>query len=200
MCREIRPFGFDRRSFSYVPLKISQLFAVAIALCLFPIASDAQARTTFAMDAAVGAGSARGGEFFDRDLIGARLAGSIRRLSPSGIGVFGEIAADWPSIRSGEIAICYESPRGGCVQSYPTLSGTTAIVGVIARHASWLEGQVGVGGGSLSGVFAAITASELIVFPVHHVGILAGFQWIAVPSYHGDRLGVVQSSFGLRIR
>jgi hypothetical protein len=88
----------------------------------------------------------------------------------------------------------------GCVQSYPSLSGATAMVGLIARHANWLEGQVGIGGGSLSGVFAAITSSELIVFPVHHVGALAGFRWIAVPRYRGDRLGVVLSTFGLRIR
>jgi hypothetical protein len=70
---------------------VSRWLTVAAAVCVCASASDAQRSTTFAVDAAVGAGTARGGEFVDRDLTGARLAASIRRAAirswvASGIG------------------------------------------------------------------------------------------------------------------
>src|SRR4051794_33420988 len=96
------------------------------------------------------------------------------------------------------------SPRGGCLDSYPEFSGTTAIIGVFAQPADELELRLGVGGGAYSAdgprVGAAVTQFDAALFPVRHVGVIAGARWIVVPRYHGERLSIAPWMLGLRFR
>jgi hypothetical protein len=48
----------------------------------------AQRRTTLAVDATLGAGFGKGGEFYDRQLRGARIAASLRRSGSTRVGFF----------------------------------------------------------------------------------------------------------------
>jgi hypothetical protein len=163
-----------------------------------------------AVDATLGAGFGRGGEFFDRDLRSARIAASLRRSTPTRFGFFGELAIDAPSIHlSGRPAVCYFSPRGGCLGSYPELVGPTVTGGLIAQRTNRIEARLGVGAGVFiadptglrgTGVWAAVSQADVTLFPVTHIGLIAGARWIAVPRYSGDRLSILPWAIGLRFR
>src|SRR5262245_41938838 len=178
--------------------------AVACGLALEPEQAVAQGATTVAVDATVGAGFGKGGEFYHRTLQGARIAASLRHTSPKHFGFFGEVAIDALSIGSGDLAICYFDPRGGCLPVYPELWGPTLTGGLIAQPADWVEARVGVGGGAYlaSGahVGAVVSQADVTLFPVRRIGLIAGARWIAVPRYHGDRLSILPWAVGLRFR
>jgi len=180
------------------------ILAIACELALAPKPSAAQAPMTVAVDATFGAGVGKGGEFFDRTLPGARIAASIRRSGSTRVGFFGEVAMDWISIASGHAAVCYRSPRGGCLDSYPEFAGPTAVVGLIAQPIHLLELRLGVGGAAYTAdgtrVAAALSQFDAALFPVTHVGLVAGARWIVVPRYRGDRLSVLPWMAGLRFR
>jgi hypothetical protein len=179
-------------------------------LALGPKCAAAQGRTTVAVDATVGAGFGKGGEYFDRSLGNARIAASLRPSSSTRLGFFGEFAIDAPSMQlSGRPAVCYFSARGGCLGSYPELLGSTVTGGLIAQHANRIEARLGVGGGvfivdptGLRGVRvgAAVSQADVTLFPVAHIGLIAGARWIAVPRYHGDRLAILPWALGVRFR
>jgi len=185
-------------------------FVIACGLALGPDCAAAQRRTTMAVDATLGAGFGKGGEFFDRNLGSARIAASVRRSSPTRFGFFGEFAIDAPSIQlSGRPAVCYFTPRGGCLGSYPELLGPTVTGGLIAQRANRIEARLGVGGGvfivdptGLRGtrVWGAVSHADVAVFPVTRIGLIAGARWVAVPRYNGDRLSILPWAIGLRFR
>jgi len=173
-------------------------------LALAPEQAVAQGATTVAVDATIGAGFGKGGEFYHRSLHGARVAASLRRYSPTRFGFFGEIALDALSIGSGDLAVCYFDPRGGCLPVYPELWGPTVTGGLIAQPTDRVEARIGVGGGAYlaSGahVGALVSQADLAFFPVRRIGLIAGARWIAVPRYHGDRLSILPWAIGLRFR
>lgn len=182
---------------------------VACGLALGPKCVPAQARTTIAVDATVGAGFGRGGEFSDRGLSSARIAASLRRSSPTRFGFFGELAIDAPSIHlSDRPVVCYLS-GGGCLGSYPELLGLTVTGGLIAQRTNRIEARLGVGGGAFiadptglrgTRVGAVLSQADVALFPITHIGVIAGGRWVVVPRYHGDRLTVFPWTLGLRFR
>jgi hypothetical protein len=186
------------------------LFVVACGLALAPERAAAQQRTTIAVDATLGAAVGKGGEFFDRNLGSARVAVSLRRAGPTRLGFWGELAIDAPSIHGyGEPAVCYFSPSGGCLGSYPELLGTTVTGGVIAQRANRIEARLGVGGGVFiadptglrgAGVWGTVSQADVAFFPATHVGLIAGARWVAVPRYNGARLSILPWAIGLRFR
>jgi len=177
---------------------------VACGLALGPERAVAQRRTTIAVDATVGAGFGEGGEFYDRNLQGARIAASLRRSNQTRFGFFGEIAIDALSIGSGHVAVCYRNPRGGCLPAYPELWGPTATGGLIAQPTARIEARLGVGGGVFiadgTRLGAAVSQADITLFPVTHIGLIAGARWVAVPRYRGDRLSLLPWAIGIRLR
>lgn len=145
---------------------------ILVALCgltLRPDLAPAQVRTTIAVDATLGAGFGKGGEFFDRNLTGGRIAASVRRSGPTARGFFGELALDALSLSSGHFAICYSSPRAPCSGPYPELWGPTITGGLIAQPSDRFEARVGVGVGAYvadgTRVGAALSQFDVAVFP-----------------------------------
>lgn len=179
-------------------------FVVACGLSIRSEHLAAQGRTTLAVDATLGAGFGKGGEFYDRQLTGARVAVSVRRSSRTRVGFFGDLAIDALSIASAHAAVCYPSTRGGCLDSYPELFGSTVAVGLITQTTDRIEARLGVGGGTFiadgTRVGAAVTQADVSFFPVSHLGVIAGARWIVVPRYREDRLSVLPWSIGLRFR
>lgn len=168
-------------------------------------ASAAQTRTSIAVDAALGGGFGKGGEFFDRQIAGARFGVGIRTLRSSHFGLFAEGSMDWLAWSMGHYAVCYRNPRGGCLDPYPEFSGPTLVAGVVAaRPDGRFEARAGLGGaayGAAEGprVGAAIGQLDAAAFPLRHVGLVLGARWIVIPRYRGDRLSVVPWMFGVRI-
>ncbi len=179
-------------------------FVFVCGLALGSEVAAAQGQTTLAVDATLGAGTGNGGEFFDRDLIGVRLAASLRRSGPTRVGFFGEIALDALSLTSAHAAVCYPNPRGGCLDSYPELWGPTLTGGLLIRSTDQIEARLGVGGGAFvadgTRVGAAVIQADVAFFPVRHIGAIAGARWVAVPRYRGDRLSILPWAIGLRLR
>jgi len=178
---------------------------LAITLALVPERSDAQARTSVAVDATVGGGRGKGGEYWDREIGGARLAASVRRWRSPRFALFGELSMDWLAITMGHDLVCYPSSRGGCMDPYPALSGPAAIIGVATRNSDrGLEARLGVGGGAYvaDGTRVGATVSQLdaTFFPLVHAGVVLGARWIVVPRYRSDKLSMLTWSFGLRLR
>jgi hypothetical protein len=176
----------------------------AVGLALTPVRSVAQARNTIAVDLTAGPGYGSGGEFFDRNLSGARVAASVRGSAQGRIGYFGEVAMDWLSITQGHAAVGYISSRGGFKDSYPEFMGPTGVVGIVAGGTSRFEGRLGVGGAAYDGngtrVGAILSQVDAALFPVAHVGLVAGVRWIVVPRFRGDRLQIIPWMIGLRLR
>jgi hypothetical protein len=181
----------------------------ACGFALRPERSLAQGRTSMSVDATLGAGFGRGGEYFDRDLGSARIAASLRRSSTTHFGFFGELAIDAPSIHlSDRPVVCYPS-GAGCLGSYPELLGLTVTGGLIVQHTRRIEARLGAGGGTFiadptglrgTRVGAVVSQADVSVFPATHLGLIGGARWIAVPRYHGDRLSVFPWAVGLRFR
>jgi len=182
--------------------RLITIFACGFALGVERAA--AQERITTAVDATVGGGFGNGGEFYDRSLQGARLAVSVRRSDPTRFGFFGELAIDALSITSSHVAVCYPSPRGGCLASYPDLLGPTLTGGLIVQRADRIEARLGVGGGAFVGdgvrLGAVVSQADVAVFPVTHIGVIAGTRWVVLPRYRGDHLTIVPWAIGIRIR
>jgi len=187
----------------------SIVFLVVCGLALGPERAAAQSRTTIAVDASLGAGLGRGGEFFDRDLRSARIAASLRRSGPTHFGFFGDLAIDAPSIHlSDRPIVCY--PSGGrCLGSYPELLGLTVTGGLMAQRTNRIEARLGVGGGAFiadptglrgTRVGAVLSQADVTVFPAPHLGLIAGARWVVVPRYRGDRLSILPWAIGLRLR
>lgn len=179
------------------------VLVVASGLALRPERSAAQGRTTMAVDAALGAGFGKGGEFYGRNQHSGRIAVSVRRSRPTQVGFFGEVALD-AVLPSGDLLVCYRSPRGGCLQRFPDFWGPTLTGGLIAQPIDRFEARLGVGGGALSAggtrVGAAVSQLDMAFFPVSHIGLTAGTRWIVVPRYRGDKLSVLPWAIGLRFR
>ncbi len=180
---------------------------VPIVVCGLSFSSgraEAQRRLTVAVDATLGAGTGKGGEFYDRTLAGARIAASLRRSGQRRLGFFGEVAVDALSINSSHLSICYPAQDGGCLASYPDFWGPTVTGGLIVQPTERLEARLGAGGGVLIGsptrVGAAIGQADVAFFPLSHIGLVAGARWVAVPRYRGDRLSILPWAIGLRLR
>jgi hypothetical protein len=183
-------------------------FATILLATSFTLVAErvpAQARTSAAVDATVGIGVGKGGEYIDRAIAGGRLAASLRRWQTPHTGVFGELSMDWLAVSMGHDLVCGPSPRGGCVTPYPELSGPAATVGVVTgRTDGRFEARLGAGGGAYGAdgtrVGAVVSQLDASVFPVSHVGLIAGARWIVVPRYRSDKLSMVTCAFGLRLR
>lgn len=176
---------------------------LACGLALVPEPTAAQGRTTVAVDATVGAGFGKGGEFYGRNQQSGRIAVSVRRSRLTQVGFFGEVALD-AVVPSGDLLVCYRSPRGGCLQRFPDFWGPTLTGGLIAQPIDRFEARLGVGAGAFSAggtrVGAAMSQLDMAFFPVSHIGVIAGTRWIVVPRYRGDKLSVLPWAIGLRFR
>jgi hypothetical protein len=190
-------------------MTVSRRFALglilAVAASVSPHGAQAQARTSVSIEAALHAGSGKGGEFFDRDVVGARLGLSVRRWRNPTLGVFAEGSMDWLQLRSGHVTVCYLSSRGGCLGEYPEFAGPTAVVGLVARRMNRLEMRAGLGGAAYAPtngprVGAVVSQVDAAVFPIAHIGLVLGARWIVIPRYRGDRLSVIPWAFGMRVR
>jgi hypothetical protein len=179
------------------------VLVVACGLALGPERTAAQGRTTIAVDATLGAGFGKGGEFYNRAQQSGRIAVSVRRSRSTQVGLFGEVALD-AVLPSGDLLVCYQSPRGGCLQRFPDFWGPTLTGGLIAQRIDRFEARLGVGGGALSSggsrVGAAVSQLDVAFFPLSHIGLITGTRWIVVPRYRGDRLSVLPWAIGLRLR
>jgi hypothetical protein len=148
------------------PTKAFALLAAVFALGAHRM--NGQVPFAIAVEATAGAGPAKGGDFHDRSVIGARLAVSVLRQQANGIGLFGELAADWSPELGGD-AVCYISSRGGCQPDFPQFSGPTARIGVIARG-DGAETRLGIGGAAYaadgSRVGAMVTQLDVAIFPL----------------------------------
>ena len=92
---------------------------------------------------------------------------------------------------------------------YPELLGLTVTAGFIAQRTNRIEARLGFGAGAFivdptglrgTRVGAMLSQADVTLFPVTHIGLIAGARWIAVPRYHGDRLSVFPWALGLRFR
>jgi hypothetical protein len=180
------------------------LFLLAATFTLDAARLFAQAGGAAAVDATVGGAAGKGGEFYDRDIGGARLAVSFRRWSTPHVGAFGELSMDWLGLSTGHYLVCYESSRGG-VESYPELSGPAAILGLIGGTVDRrFEARVGAGAGAYAAdgtrVGAVVSQVDAAAFPVAHVGLIIGARWIVVPRYRADRLSMLPWTIGMRVR
>jgi len=168
--------------------------------------TEAQTRTSVALDAAVGSGRGKGGEFVDRQLVGARLGVSVRRWQTSRWGVFIEGSMDGLDLTTGHKLSCLLNSRGGCVPWFPDFAGPTLVGGLaFARADRRFELRTGLGGASYTAadgprIGAFVGQIDAAAFPVTHVGLVFGARWVAIPRYRGDRLGVLPWTLGLRIR
>ena len=179
------------------------VLVVACGLALGPERTAAQGRTTIAIDATLGAGFGKDGEFYGRNQQSGRIAVSVRRSRPTQVGFFGEVALD-AVLPSADFLVCYRSSRGGCLPSFPEFLGPTLTGGLIAQPIDRFEARLGVGGGTFSAggtrVGAAVSQLDMAFFPVSHIGLIAGTRWIVVPRYRGDKLSVLPWAIGLRFR
>lgn len=156
------------------------------------------------MDAAIGGADGGGGEFFDRGFAAARLAVSDVPITDSRLRFVFEGGYDWFGFTAGHDAVCRLSPRGGCLQPFPTIGGLTASVGGMAELGSAVElrGLVGGGAYSIDGTRAGGVVGELDVaaFFTSHVGVVLGFRNVAIPRYQSDRLTIRAWMVGFRVR
>jgi hypothetical protein len=181
------------------------LFLLAATFTLDAARLFAQAGGAAAVDATVGGAAGKGGEFYDRDVGGARVAVSFRRWSTPHVGAFGELSMDWLGLSTAHYLVCYESSRGGCMESYPELSGPAAILGLIGGTVNRrFEARVGAGAGAYAAdgtrVGAVVSQVDAAAFPVAHVGLIIGARWIVVPRYRADRLSMLPWTIGMRVR
>jgi hypothetical protein len=133
----------------------------------------------------------------------------VRRSGPTRFGFFADLAIDAPSIHlSDRPVVCYPS-GGGCSNSYPELLGLTVTGGLIAQRTNRIEARLGVGGGAFiadptglrgTRVGAVLSQADVTLFPIPHLGLIAGTRWVVVPRYHGDRLSILPWAIGLRLR
>jgi hypothetical protein len=180
-------------------------FLFAGGLVLTPHLAHGQSRASFVVDATVGAAQGRGGEFTDRETMGGRVSLIVSRSAATRLSLFGEVSMDVLGVAMGHTAVCIPNPRGGCLDSFPELSGPAALVGVSTE--SWnrrLQWRVGVGGGAYAKektrVGALISHVDGAILPTSHVGMVLGARWVVIPRFQSDRLSLLQWSFGVRIR
>jgi len=180
---------------------------VVLVGALFVIPGPAQLHAQFsrslALDATLGGARGSGGEFFDRGIVGARIALSMRGVKSARTVPFVEVAMDWLSVETGHNTVCYSSPRGGCLQPYPAFAGPEITAGVMGLW-SHVELRGGVGGGAyrrhgprVGGLLGALDAA---VFPFSRFGVVAGARAAMVPRYRGDVLWIVPWAAGFRVR
>ena len=188
-------------------MKVLRYIVIAVASCLAAMHAPLAAQTarTAALDATIGAGVGHGGDFFDRQLLGARLAASLRWSRPTRFALFGEVAIDALSLSSGHYAVCYLNPPGGCLDAYPQLIGATITAGLLApRLPDRFEMRLGLGGGVYrtdnTQVAAPVGQADVAWFPTAHLGLVVGGRAIIVPRYHGDLLATFPWAIGLRLR
>ena len=164
----------------------------------------AQQRVRVTLDATLGAGFGKGGEYRSRSIGGARVAVSTRYQRATGWSPFGEFSLDGLSLGRVQGAGCQLNSRGACIQPYPELIGATTVLGLAATRASRVDLRLGVGAGAYTAdgthTGAMIAQADITTFPFETVGIVAGARWIVVPSYRGDRLSILPWMIGLRVR
>ena len=180
-------------------------FLLVGGLLLTPCRVDGQSRTSFVFDATVGAAQGRGGEFTDRNLLGGRISLSVSRSVATSLAFFGELSMDAFEIYRVESLVCLISPRGGCIEPFPELSGPAALIGVSSESPNRLmQLRIGFGGGAYAKektrVGALVSHIDGAIFPTSHLGMVLGARWVAVPRFRSDRLSLLQWSLGFRIR
>jgi len=179
-------------------------FAAASVVAMSSRQVHAQSLRSLALDATLGGARGRGGEFYDRGIVGARIAMSMRGPQGAHIGPFVEVAMDWLSVGTASDAVCYLSPRGGCLQPYPAFAGPEITAGLVVGLRSHMELRGGIGGGAyvrdgprVGGLLGQVDAA---VFPFSHLGIVAGARAVVVPRYRGELLWTVPWAAGFRVR
>ena len=175
-------------------------------VAILPSVVRPQRQPSFSFDATIGGGTGHGGEFYDRGIVGGRVAVSIRIAGSAGARVlpYGEIAMDWLAITMGHDALCVISPRGGCMQPFPELSGPSLSVGLLNRPKHWVELRGGLGTAAYTAegtrVGAVSGSVDTALFPTDHIGVVVGTRLIVVPRYRRDRLWTNPWALGVRVR
>ncbi|MEQ1689770.1 MAG: hypothetical protein ABMA00_00685 [Gemmatimonas sp.] len=185
-------------------MRILSLLTGAIALVAIAASAGAQQRIRLTLDATVGAGFGKGGEYRSRSIGGARVAVSTRFQSATGWNPFGELSLDGLSLGLIRGVGCQLNARGACVKPYPELIGATAVLGVATTLASRVDLRFGVGAGAYTAdgthAGAAIAQTDITAYAFDTVGLVAGVRWVVVPQYRGDRLTILPWMIGLRVR
>jgi hypothetical protein len=171
-------------------------------------AVSGQALRSLALDARAGIVQGRGGDFVDRGLGAAQV--DVSGAVPIGrnAGVYVSLGYDWfgPIIPSyGDTCrIRPGNPSGGCLPSFPAGGGSTLTIGGAFALGTALELRAGLGAGAFSlantRVGGVLAEGEAAFFPMAGLGIVARTRSVAIPRYHGDRLGLAHLSLGLRFR
>lgn len=182
-----------------------KIFLLVALVLVAEYPAGAQSKPSFAVDATTGGGRGNGGEFFDRRIGGVRLAVSVSGSRDAKLGPYVEIAQDWLALGMGHKAICYESPRGGCIQPFPELRGPELILGGLLRPTPRVELRAGGGGGAFQlsegpRVRGVVGQADASVRVSDHIGVLLGTRYVVLPRYLGDRLWTMPWAFGLRLR
>jgi len=180
-------------------------FLLVGGLVLTPCRAYGQSRTSLAFDASVGAAQGSGGEFRDRDLMGARVTLSVSRSRATSLAFFGELSMDVLAIAQGHKLDCIPNPRGGCLDAFPELAGPAALVGVSTETPDHLlQWRIGFGGGAYANektrVGALVGHADGAILPTSHLGMVLGARLVVIPRFRSDRLSLLQWSLGVRIR
>ncbi|HEY9228536.1 MAG TPA: hypothetical protein VIP11_17915 [Gemmatimonadaceae bacterium] len=145
-----------------------------------------------------------GGVFRDRDLYGARVAVGFRVLRPGSFAVFADLVGDAVGFETGHTADCRPSPRGGCLESYPTFAGAHGLVGIMGQPNGAVEWRAAIGGGAYRGdgatVGGVVAQADVGIFPFSHLGGFAGVRTIVIPRFRHDRLWMIPWMIGVRVR
>ena len=185
-------------------MKWSGLIVGAFVTLSLPGLADAQARTSFAVDASVNVGAGRGGEFKNDDFASWRVGASLARAINKKVGMFGEIAVDPTSLITGDKLSCVPSSRGGCAPAFPKFSSASLLIGAMSARDRWFEVRGGAGGAILASdhtyVGGIVSQADVGLFPLRHAGIVLGWRAIMVPRFRHDRLTLGSAVVGLRLR
>jgi hypothetical protein len=182
---------------------ILRVSVMLVAAAFVPCRGEAQAHTSLAAEAGLAGANGKGGEFYPRDVVDARVSLGVRRWQSTRLGVFADVSMDWFGV--GPRDICAVGSNGTCLDNYPPLQGPSAVFGIMARGMGQrVEMRAGLGGGAYSvnasRFGAAIGQLDAALFPLAHVGLVLDSRRIVVPNYRSGRLSVLLWGAGVRVR
>ncbi len=184
------------------------LVGLALAgMILIPPGVSAQKPSPFSFDGAIGLASGHGGEFDDRRLLMLRLAASARYWMTPEWGAYAELGIEGEGQYYGSYLVCTISSRGGCLQSFPRVSGPSLTLGAVSSSREGnrgLEARTGLGIAAYTvehtRLGAGAASADLAAFFAPHVAVAGQARLLVIPRYRHDKLTVLGVTVGLRIR
>ncbi len=175
----------------------------------FATTLKAQSAVSFSAVTGLVDGDGRGGAYDARQLMGLQFAGAVRYM-PKRLGMFLDLSRDIFAQLGASDAICAPDASGHCFPGYPSLSGWSTSLGVVAEPFSFAEARIGVGPAwyrvnsvlqaAATPVTAKVGVVDVALYPLQHVGIGMGLRLMDLGRYRGDALSVRAISVGVRVR